>query len=87
MSYSSLTITDARPWFAEIAFDSLSDFFVWKLKQGTVYPFEQFVFRGHSRCGAYKLLPTALQYKEKKKTLISFLIGILFMYVNHMLSY
>lgn len=34
-----------------------------------------------------ELLPTALQYKEKKKTLISFLIGILFMYVNHMLSY
>lgn len=34
-----------------------------------------------------ELLPTALQYKGKKKTLISFLIGILFMYVNHMLSY
>ena len=34
-----------------------------------------------------ELLPAALQYKEKKKTLISFLIGILFMYVNHMLSY
>ena len=34
-----------------------------------------------------ELLPTALQYKEKKKTIISFLIGILFMYVNHMLSY
>ena len=33
-----------------------------------------------------ELLPTALQYKEKKKTIISFLIGILFMYVNHMLS-
>ena len=34
-----------------------------------------------------ELLPTALQYKEKKKTIFSFLIGILFMYVNHMLSY
>ncbi len=33
-----------------------------------------------------ELLPEALQYKEKKKTIISFLIGILFMYVNHMLS-
>ena len=33
-----------------------------------------------------ELLPAALQYKEKKKTIISFLIGILFMYVNHMLS-
>lgn len=33
-----------------------------------------------------ELFPTALQYKEKKKTIISFLIGILFMYVNHMLS-
>ena len=33
-----------------------------------------------------ELLPNALQYKEKKKTIISFLIGILFMYVNHMLS-
>ena len=33
-----------------------------------------------------ELLPEALQYKKKKKTIISFLIGILFMYVNHMLS-
>ena len=33
-----------------------------------------------------ELLPNALQYKEKKKTIMSFLIGILFMYVNHMLS-
>ena len=33
-----------------------------------------------------ELLPAALQYKEKKKTIVSFLIGILFMYVNHMLS-
>ena len=33
-----------------------------------------------------ELLPAALQYKEKKKTIISFLIGILFMYVNHLLS-
>ena len=33
-----------------------------------------------------ELLPVALQYKEKKKTILSFLIGILFMYVNHMLS-
>lgn len=33
-----------------------------------------------------ELLPAALKYKEKKKTIISFLIGILFMYVNHMLS-
>ena len=33
-----------------------------------------------------ELLPSALHYKEKKKTIISFLIGILFMYVNHMLT-
>ena len=33
-----------------------------------------------------ELLPEALQHKEKKKTIVSFLIGILFMYVNHMLS-
>lgn len=33
-----------------------------------------------------ELLPAALQYKEKKKTIISFLFGIIFMYVNHMLS-
>lgn len=33
-----------------------------------------------------ELLPEALQYKEKKKTIISFLFGIIFMYVNHMLS-
>ena len=33
-----------------------------------------------------ELLPSALQYKEKKKTIISFLIGLIFMYVNHMLS-
>ena len=33
-----------------------------------------------------ELLPEALQYKEKKKTIISFLVGILFMYVNHMLN-
>lgn len=33
-----------------------------------------------------ELLPAALKYKEKKKTIICFLIGILFMYVNHMLS-
>ena len=33
-----------------------------------------------------ELLPNALKYDEKKKTIISFLIGILFMYVNHLLS-
>ena len=33
-----------------------------------------------------ELLPEALQYKEKKKSIVSFLIGILFMYVNHMLN-
>ncbi len=33
-----------------------------------------------------ELFPAALQYKEKKKTIISFLFGIIFMYVNHMLS-
>ena len=33
-----------------------------------------------------ELLPAALKYKEKKKTIISFLFGIIFMYVNHMLS-
>ena len=33
-----------------------------------------------------ELLPNALKYKEKKKTIISFLIGIIFMYVNHVLS-
>ncbi len=33
-----------------------------------------------------ELLPAALKYKGKKKTIICFLIGILFMYVNHMLS-
>lgn len=33
-----------------------------------------------------ELLPAALKYKEKKKTIICFLIGIFFMYVNHMLS-
>ena len=32
-----------------------------------------------------ELLPAALKYKEKKKTIISFLIGILFMYVNHII--
>lgn len=32
-----------------------------------------------------ELLPAALKYKEKKKTIISFLIGILFMYINHIL--
>lgn len=33
-----------------------------------------------------ELLPEALKYKEKKKTVLSFLIGIVFMYVNHVLS-
>ena len=62
MSFPSPTINNIKPWFAEITFSSLSDFYVWKLKQGIIYPFEQFVFRGHSRCNAYKLLPTALRY-------------------------
>lgn len=61
MSFSTPDINYIKPWFAEITFASLSDFYVWKLKQGIVYPFEQFVFRGHSRCDAYKLLPTALR--------------------------
>ena len=33
-----------------------------------------------------ELLPSALKYKEKKKTIICFLIGILFMCVNHLSS-
>ncbi len=33
-----------------------------------------------------ELLPSALHYKEKKKTLICFLIGFIFMYLNHLLS-
>lgn len=33
-----------------------------------------------------ELLPASLTYKEKKKTLIAFLIGIIFMYVNHIIS-
>ncbi len=33
-----------------------------------------------------ELLPNALHFKEKKKTIISFLIGITIMYVNHLLS-
>ncbi len=32
-----------------------------------------------------QLLPTALKYKEKKKTLIFFIIGILFMSISHIL--
>lgn len=35
--------------------------------------------------GSIKLLPTALKYKEKKKTFIFFIIGILFMYLSHVL--
>ena len=33
-----------------------------------------------------ELLTNALHFKEKKKTIISFLIGITIMYVNHLLS-
>lgn len=62
MSFPILDSNDKKTWFAEITFASLSDFYVWKLKQRIVYPFEQFVFRGHSRCDSYKLLPTALRY-------------------------
>ena len=62
MSFPTLDTNYIKPWFAEITFASLSDFYVWKLKQRIVYPFEQFVFRGHSRCDTYKLLPTALRY-------------------------
>lgn len=62
MSFPTPDINYIKPWFAEITFASLSNFYVWKLNQGVVYPFEQFVFRGHSRCDAYKLLPTALRY-------------------------
>lgn len=32
-----------------------------------------------------KLLPTALKYKEKSKTICFFIIGILFMYISHTL--
>ncbi len=32
-----------------------------------------------------ELLPNALNYKEKKKTLIFFIIGFIFMYLNHLL--
>jgi len=35
--------------------------------------------------GAIKLLPTALKYKEKNKTICFFIIGILFMYFSHYL--
>ena len=35
---------------------------------------------------AIELLPAALQYEEKKTTINSFLVGILLMYVNHLLS-
>ena len=35
--------------------------------------------------GAVKLLPTALKYKEKKKTTCFLIIGILFMYISHLL--
>lgn len=62
MFFPTPDINYIKPWFAEITFASLSNFYVWKLNQGVVYPFEQFVFRGHSRCDAYKLLPTALRY-------------------------
>ena len=33
----------------------------------------------------YELLPTSLKYKNKKLTLISFIIGILFMIINHII--
>lgn len=33
-----------------------------------------------------ELLPSALKYKEKKKTLICFLIGFIFMYINHIIT-
>ena len=35
-----------------------------KTKNSLVYPFEQFVFHGHSRSNAYKLLPTTLRYDK-----------------------
>ncbi len=35
--------------------------------------------------GALKLLPTALKYKEKKKTICFLIIGIFFMYISHLL--
>lgn len=33
-----------------------------------------------------ELLPEALKYKEKKKTIICFLIGIISMYINHIIT-
>jgi ZIP family zinc transporter len=33
----------------------------------------------------FELLPNALKYNEKKKTLVFFIIGIIFMFVNHLL--
>jgi len=35
--------------------------------------------------GSIKLLPTALNYNNKKRTLLFFIIGILFMYLSHTL--
>lgn len=35
--------------------------------------------------GSIKLLPTALKYKEKKKTICFLIIGILFMYISHLM--
>ncbi len=35
--------------------------------------------------GSIKLLPTALIYKNKKRTFLFFIIGILFMYISHLL--
>lgn len=35
--------------------------------------------------GMVKLLPTALNYKNKKRTFMFFIIGILFMYISHLL--
>lgn len=33
----------------------------------------------------YELLPTSLKYKDKKTTIISFIIGIIFMTINHVI--
>jgi len=35
--------------------------------------------------GSLKLLPTALKYDNKKRTMMFFIIGIIFMYISHLL--
>ena len=33
----------------------------------------------------YELIPTSLKYKNKKQTIIYILIGIIFMFLNHLI--